>query len=632
MTTALVWRRTCSVGRGGKVFAVLACNTFVHVARLLVFTDPVVQLATNHSNRYTIGDVVDTLTDYCSSERKDPKRTYVWLCSLCINQHRVIEQKQKERSGILSSQVVDFFTEFGDQVTDIGHVLAMMTPWNGPSYLSRVWCIYELYIAHTKGTKLTIVMPPREDTCLEEDLFGRKGKGIDALYQALERVRVQNATACVESDRERILEMVRTGPGYKDFNDSVRQLLRGWVRLAISGMIKRRENDSIERGSRLSSVKFYNQVSILFQKNKEYIAAYEMGRRALSQQNDLDLYDCDEIEFTSKCHVSVGQALLCQGDFSGALTHFQQALSYQEMVLGFAHPTTAITCDNIGRVRALASMVDCEESIIEYGKELAILVALFGTDHPMILECGEKIIDLMLLCAKTDEALDQWGSSVKVLISVLGSEHPMTVDCVAKMYSMISFDALDQYDSALMILVPVLGREHPMTVDCAVKMFSKIPWGLAYTNRAITQYAFALGVLAPVLGSERLMTVEGFEKIISALIIFLPVLELGYQGVGTLKLHVDTCRLYKKGDVDGAVTKYKEALVRTEPGLAGAALDDKIDKFFHRVGDLNVAMWGRNHVETMTFYRSIRDILYRKGAVDAAELQSVELGFPKELD
>ncbi|CAB9509166.1 hypothetical protein SEMRO_377_G130100.1 [Seminavis robusta] len=65
---------------------------------------------------YSIGDIVDTLVHYCTSTGKDPRRAYVWMCCLCVNQHRVVLQKKEDRSGarvLGGSGRIDFFAEFG---------------------------------------------------------------------------------------------------------------------------------------------------------------------------------------------------------------------------------------------------------------------------------------------------------------------------------------------------------------------------------------------------------------------------------------------------------------------------------------------------------------------------------------
>lgn len=82
---------------------------------------------------YKFKDILASLSQFCDDKGLDPKRTYVWICALCNNQHRVIDR------------VVPFeeFQEvFQRRVKGIGNVLALMAPWDNPGYLKRVWCIF----------------------------------------------------------------------------------------------------------------------------------------------------------------------------------------------------------------------------------------------------------------------------------------------------------------------------------------------------------------------------------------------------------------------------------------------------------------------------------------------------------
>ena len=107
-----------------------------------------------HLQGYTIGDIVDTLADYCDSKRYDPKRIYVWICFLCNNQHRIAG------ANISTSEFEEIFH---GRVTAIGHILCMVAPWEMPEYITRVWCVFELYVASTtENCAMEIVIPPRE--------------------------------------------------------------------------------------------------------------------------------------------------------------------------------------------------------------------------------------------------------------------------------------------------------------------------------------------------------------------------------------------------------------------------------------------------------------------------------------
>ncbi|CAE7343014.1 unnamed protein product, partial [Symbiodinium pilosum] len=65
------------------------------------------------------------------------------ICCLCINQHRV---KEAHAAGEVIS-FTEFKEAFGVRVAGVSHILAMMSPWNDPRYIRRVWCVFEFSVA-----------------------------------------------------------------------------------------------------------------------------------------------------------------------------------------------------------------------------------------------------------------------------------------------------------------------------------------------------------------------------------------------------------------------------------------------------------------------------------------------------
>jgi hypothetical protein len=192
---------------------------------------------------YKIGDIVETLVNFCNSNGLDPKRTYIWICFLCVNQHRVIENR---KNGINTP-----FTEFRDlfqkRVTDIGHILIMMAPWNDPVYLKRVWCILELYTANIKSCKIDIVMPEREHLALASTFMKDTDGAANKLFEAVSSIDVKNADAFAPADRECILKLVEDNPGYTEFNKIISRLMRHCMTKTLheiaakNGKMKRRK-------------------------------------------------------------------------------------------------------------------------------------------------------------------------------------------------------------------------------------------------------------------------------------------------------------------------------------------------------------------------------------------------------
>lgn len=46
------------------------------------------------------------------------------------------------------------FSELPLTLKNIGHMLAMMAPWKAPIYLTRVWCIFEMYVAYSNNCQV----------------------------------------------------------------------------------------------------------------------------------------------------------------------------------------------------------------------------------------------------------------------------------------------------------------------------------------------------------------------------------------------------------------------------------------------------------------------------------------------
>mmetsp|Transcript_25296 Transcript_25296/g.55045 ORF Transcript_25296/g.55045 Transcript_25296/m.55045 type:complete len:650 (-) Transcript_25296:303-2252(-) len=176
---------------------------------------------------YTVGDIADCLQSFCITHSLDPKRTYVWICCLCINQHRV---KESQAKGV-SVPFETFRREFGERVEGIGQVLAMMSPWYAPRYLTRVWCDFELYVAtsliSSDKCKLHVGMPPSQEKGLFEALSHAEGT-VD-LWKSLLGIRIEYAEASVAEDKDRILTLISDGPGFHELNSKVALALQQWM-------------------------------------------------------------------------------------------------------------------------------------------------------------------------------------------------------------------------------------------------------------------------------------------------------------------------------------------------------------------------------------------------------------------
>ncbi len=189
---------------------------------------------------YTIGDIIDTLLYYCSSNDLDPKATYVWICCLCVNQHRVVDRQSKGET--IPFKV--FYNTFFGRVTSIGHILVMMAPWDAPTYLTRCWCLFELFMANLHKCKIYIEMPSKQRKEFIQGLTHNGISHVDKLLKTFASTNVSDANASCKTDKDNILKIIRKQEGgYKEFDSTINSLLRDWVSKLIEDTTKTMECD-----------------------------------------------------------------------------------------------------------------------------------------------------------------------------------------------------------------------------------------------------------------------------------------------------------------------------------------------------------------------------------------------------
>ena len=96
---------------------------------------------------YLVAEVSAALSAWVDRTGRDPKRTSIWICSLCLNQHG-FEARMLKAGGSAGPEALQ--KAFGDRVVAIGRVLPMLEPWDNPGYVKRAWCLFELYTAIQK--------------------------------------------------------------------------------------------------------------------------------------------------------------------------------------------------------------------------------------------------------------------------------------------------------------------------------------------------------------------------------------------------------------------------------------------------------------------------------------------------
>ncbi|CAL1169020.1 unnamed protein product, partial [Cladocopium goreaui] len=189
----------------------------------------------SYSWGYGVGSIADTLTDFLGSD----EHKYVWICCLCINQHRV---KEAQAAGHVVPFGI-FRKAFSQRVEGVSHILA------------RLPCSPHLFV-------LTLA-PDNEKDAFRSALFA-SGRGLRELFEGLSKLRIQDAQASVPHDKEHIMQTIdkaaeATGQGIrKDFNkspkvaalnQSVKEKLQTWFIATAAAWLEKKisSGDSVKR-------------------------------------------------------------------------------------------------------------------------------------------------------------------------------------------------------------------------------------------------------------------------------------------------------------------------------------------------------------------------------------------------
>lgn len=414
---------------------------------------------------YKIQDIVDTLINYCDRNDLDTKRTYIWICALCNNQHRVFKRNVTFQ---------DFEQIFNRRVEGIGNVLAMMTPWDDPAYIKRVWCVFEMYTAKvSEGTNIEIVMPPDEKASLMNAVLrptDNSGKsGLDDLFNALALTKVQDAQATSQQDKLNILKLIEDGPGFEKFNAEINRFLRSWIENTVleaaSDVEEKLNNDQEEVGQYTSTetATYLTFCASFFSRIGAHEKALELHTKALKIYGTLE--DSENAkELMARCYNNMGTEYESLGMYEEALENHHKCRDTFEEVYGKDHENTSVSYFNIGAV--LKKMEKPQEALEMYEKSMDIDTRIKGENH---IDVGLSLSYIGRVKQQNGDyegAVDNFRKSLRIRKDTFGDSHPDTAVGYGDMGLLCHMkedydEAIEYHKKAIKINEQILGDTHP---------------------------------------------------------------------------------------------------------------------------------------------------------------------------
>ena len=175
-----------------------------------------------------------------SLKQRRPECCYAWISILAIDQHVAQEYDNPH---------VRWALDFQDLVQKIGHTVLVFSPWKHPAPLTRLWCLWELFItSQSKDIELSVELPRDEETGFERAIAEGRGdelfdEGIDS-KSSIARSKAANAMI------RRVVESRGDGvDAYGHVDESVKLSLSKWLQYRnMRALLALRSSEHEQRG------------------------------------------------------------------------------------------------------------------------------------------------------------------------------------------------------------------------------------------------------------------------------------------------------------------------------------------------------------------------------------------------
>ena len=175
----------------------------------------------SHAYSYAFLDVLDAVTAWAAAANANegaaaegPRTFFFYFDLLVVNQHG--------QGAVVTPAVL--LDEFGHGVRSAGRTILLLD-WRAPVPLSRVWCVFEIFMTLSSGLSFEIFMPPPARAAFLAALVA----DFAAIVNSLCTVDVATAKAFVDVDRATIQDAIVQAGGFLRVNQLVIGAMRDFM-------------------------------------------------------------------------------------------------------------------------------------------------------------------------------------------------------------------------------------------------------------------------------------------------------------------------------------------------------------------------------------------------------------------
>jgi len=461
--------------------------------------------------------------------------TIVWIDLFSINQHAPMDWTFDWLS-----------TTFKSAVELMGRTIMVMSPWDSPLPFTRAWCVFEAYCTTATGSEFEIALSKADERIflddMERDPMGR-------IHDMLSTISSRDSQCSVESDRVRILSVIRETVGFARLDSLVFERYRAWaIHVSLDAL-----NSSVDEEERLKLLRSVGSLYMMqgkcFQAEKYVQDLVEETKGAFGNDHPDTLTSIQNLALVYHA----------QGHYGKAQRLYETCLERRKVILGENHPDTLQCMNHLGVLfynqgkygRAQLQLEAClktglavlgrhDVGVMTSMKHLAVVYAKQGNDgdaEALFRRCrkGQQktfaqddprglstMISLGAFLAEQGHFRDSqlmlaWCLN-KLKIS-LGEDHPDTLRSMHNLADL--FERLSKFDEALSFIEPcfhkqkaLFGEDHPETLSSmnglALVLFRKGLESSSSSSRSCSRTLLesCLGKRKAVLGEDHPDTIR----------------------------------------------------------------------------------------------------------------------------
>eukprot|EP00927_Polykrikos_kofoidii_P046515 TRINITY_DN40732_c0_g2_i1.p1 TRINITY_DN40732_c0_g2~~TRINITY_DN40732_c0_g2_i1.p1 ORF type:complete len:853 (+),score=83.82 TRINITY_DN40732_c0_g2_i1:52-2610(+) len=187
---------------------------------------------------YKMSVVRDCLRRWAARKGLRHDEVFLYVCFFCNNQWRLLVEG--------SSSGADNLEEvFEQRLRKIGSMVAIVDSWKDSVYITRIWTIYEQYMASKLEEFIVeFALPTLPAATLIEELESGK-LGIENVIVSISQVHAEHARASMEADERKVKHLISTSTGgFQRVNGCVKRCLVQWIANEFKTNIDRLVEDS----------------------------------------------------------------------------------------------------------------------------------------------------------------------------------------------------------------------------------------------------------------------------------------------------------------------------------------------------------------------------------------------------